>query len=216
MSNEDLIAADQNDTGAASTEEGEVVETPPSQSAAKTLYPEEGKSEEADGEQDPPESEPAAGAPEKYELQLPEGAVIDQEFMAEFESAARAANLSNEQAQKFAELGNKLTSQITAKQAELQAKQVEEWATESRADKEFGGDNLNENIAIAKSALDQFASPKLVELLNASGLGNHPEVIRAFYKVGKAIGSDDKVVTGKAPLPPKSRAETLYGESLRK
>lgn len=215
MSEEDLIAADTTDTGAASTaDEGD---KPASQSAEQLLYGNNESGETADeqeqGQEQAEPGEAVVGAPEKYEIKFAETIATDPEVLQEFESVAREYNLTNEQAQKLADVGSKLSEKMAEKQAEVHAKQVEEWRSLSMSDKEFGGEKLNENIAVAKTAMTKFATPELVDLLNASGLGNHPEVIRAFYKVGKAISSDDKVVTGKPPVPPKSRAETLYGSS---
>lgn len=154
-----------------------------------------------------------AGAPEKYEIKLPDGATIDPEFMTEFETAAKELNLDNASAQKMADLGAKLTAKIAEQQQVQHAEQVKAWGEASTADKEFGGDKLNENLGVAKQALEQFASPELREMLKTSGLGNHPEVIRAFYRVGKAMSSDSTLVRG-SPVkgPPKSAAEILYGD----
>ena len=70
-----------------------------------------------------------------------------------------------------------------------------EWLETSKADKEFGGEKLPENLGVARKALDAFATPELCKLLDETGLGNHPEVIRMFFRAGKAI-SEDKFVGG--------------------
>ena len=45
------------------------------------------------------------------------------------------------------------------------------------------------------------------------GLGNHPEVLRAFSKAGRAI-SDDEIESGKGPaVAPKSAAELIYNNT---
>jgi hypothetical protein len=96
-----------------------------------------------------------------------------------------------------------------------------EWETASKSDKEFGGDKFDANLAVAKKALDAFGTPELRALLGpydpknnpkGTGLGNHPEIIRAFLKAGKAI-SEDKFVSGtRAPaaLTNASAANALY------
>jgi hypothetical protein len=72
---------------------------------------------------------------------------------------------------------------------------VAEWEGLTKSDKEFGGAKFDENMVMAKTALKQFGSPELVKLLNDSGLGNHPELVRVFVRAGKAI-SEDTFVTG--------------------
>ena len=89
---------------------------------------------------------------------------------------------------------------------------AKDWAASAKTDKEFGGDKLAENLGIAKQARDQFATPELRKLLETSPLGNNPEVIRLFYRIGKAISSDTYVPGGKA-APSASTAQRLYGAS---
>ncbi|MEI6907818.1 peptidase, partial [Klebsiella pneumoniae] len=55
-----------------------------------------------------------------------------------------------------------------------------------------------------------FGTPELKEYLNGTGLGNHPELVKAFIKVGKAM-SEDGMVTGKEGGQ-RSAAEVLYGK----
>lgn len=138
-----------------------------------------------------------AGAPEQYEdFKAPDGVKLDTDAAGEFKSLAKELNLSQEQAQKVADQGAKLMQKWQAQQAQQMSETAAKWATDSQTDKEFGGDKLQENLAVAKKALDTFGSPQLKTLLNESGLGNHPEVIRMLFKAGTAI-SEDRMVGGK-------------------
>lgn len=69
-------------------------------------------------------------------------------------------------------------------------KQRNSWAEDSRNDKEFGGASLDANLAIAKKAVDAYGTPEMKEFLETTGLGNHPEMIRLFYRVGKTLTED--------------------------
>lgn len=132
----------------------------------------------------------ATGAPEKYEFKAPDGVTLDTDLVAGLEGIAKDLKLSQADAQRIADLGVKL-SQKHAATADAEAKaQLTEWETQAKADKEFGGTKFAENLGIAKTAMTNFGSPALVEFLNDSGLGSHPEVIRMFLKVGKAISED--------------------------
>ena len=64
--------------------------------------------------------------------------------------------------------------------------QQEKWATELK--KEFGA-AFDERAAAARSAIREFGSPELRELMDSSGLGSHPEVVKAFVKIGMALGT---------------------------
>ncbi|ELD3228479.1 peptidase [Enterobacter hormaechei] len=136
------------------------------------------------------------GAPEKYEFKPAEGQELDTAALEQFEPIARELNLNNEQAQKMVDLyGTKILPMVQKQQAESWQKTTEQWAADVKADKEIGGDKLTANLSAAQRALEQFGDQELKEYLDTTGLGNHPALVKAFIKVGKAM-SEDKVVTG--------------------
>lgn len=169
----------------------------------------EAQSQTAEGEQgkDPQDGGKPQGAPEKYEFATPEGMQFDDAVVGAFGEVAKDLNLSQEAAQKILD---KVGPVMAAQQNEALQAASNEWAEASKTDKEFGGDKLNENLAVAKKAMDQFASPELRTLLNESALGNNPEVIRMFYRVGKAISEDGFVVGGNAKNSEQTTAQRLY------
>jgi hypothetical protein len=131
---------------------------------------------------------------EYKDFAIPEGAVIDDDVMTEFKAAITEAGITQDQAQHLIDMSAKMQSKLTENiQAQWDAKRTE-WETASRADKEYGGEKFNENLAIASKAYDAFATPELKALLDSTGMGNHPDMIRAFYKAGLLL-SEDKVVT---------------------
>lgn len=129
--------------------------------------------------------------PESYDLQMPDGIELDKASAEEFTTIAKELKLDQAAAQKLADIAAKQAQ----RQVEAHTKLVESWVEQVKADKDIGGDKLEENLGIARKALDTFGTPELRDVLNASGLGNHPEVIKAFVKAGKAI-SEDKFVPG--------------------
>ena len=149
------------------------------------------------------------GAPEKYEFQAGEGVELDAEALKDFEPVARDLNLTNEQAQKLVDAYPKILAGVQQRQAEAWQKQTEGWAETVKADKEIGGDKLTANLSAAQRALDQFGTPELKEYLNATGLGNHPDLVKTFVKIGKAM-SEDGMVDG-SNQGQRSAAEVLYG-----
>ena len=145
----------------------------------------------------PPEQGDAAkdgAAPAEYAFSVPEGADLDEGAIAAFTEFARDAKLSQEHAQG---LLAKLAQAAPARRDKLIEQARAQWQQDAHADQEIGGDKLDENLGIAKKALEQFGSKELRSLLDESGLGNHPEMIRVFYKIGKAI-SEDGFVAGRA------------------
>ncbi|HGP4137733.1 TPA: peptidase [Enterobacter roggenkampii] len=160
--------------------------------------PQEDKPADGDKPADKPDDkeQKQEGAPEKYEFKPAEGQELDTAALEQFEPIARELNLTNEQAQKMVDLyGTKIMPMVQKQQAESWQKTTEQWAADVKADKEIGGDKLTANLSAAQRALEQFGDPELKEYLDSTGLGNHPALVKAFIKVGKAM-SEDKVVTG--------------------
>ncbi|EJJ1122531.1 peptidase [Escherichia coli] len=174
--------------------------------------PQEEKPADGDTSADKPEDkeQKQEGAPEKYEFKPAEGQELDTSALEQFEPIARELNLTNEQAQKMVDLyGTKIMPMVQQQQAEAWQKQTEGWAETVKADKEIGGDKLTANLSAAQRALDQFGTPELKEYLNATGLGNHPDLVKTFVKIGKAM-SEDGMVDG-SNQGQRSAAEVLYG-----
>lgn len=134
------------------------------------------------------------GAPENYTFKGQDGNEYNSDVIKAYSEVAKELSLSQEAAQKVLDKVAPVLQEQT--QQRLQAVR-NEWADASRVDKEFGGKSLDANVAIAKKALDAFGTPELRAFLEESGLGNHPEIIRAFYRAGRAI-SDDSHVGGRA------------------
>lgn len=154
-------------------------------------------------------------ATESYqEFKFPEGMSVDTETLGAFSDAAKSAGLTQEQAQLLVDLGAKNAEKITQAAWDAHNAKITGWAEQSKADKEFGGDNLNENLALASKAIDAFATPELKQLLNETGVGNHPEIIRTFVRIGKQISEDRLVPGGSMPVgDSRSIAERLYPNS---
>lgn len=145
--------------------------------------------------------------PETYELKMPEGVDLDKQAADEFTAIAKELKLSQADAQRIADVAAKMQQ----KQAETHAEMVKGWAEGCKTDKEFGGDNLQQNLSVARKAIDTFGSPELKALLNRTGMGNHPEVVRFAFKAGKAISEDGFVQSGsRTPTPDATLEKRLY------
>lgn len=142
--------------------------------------------------------------PEKYELKLSEGSLLDAAYLEKIEAIARQRGLSQEDAQSLLQS----TEQELAAQVDRQA---QTWLEQTKADPEIGGNNFNESVAVTQRFINAFASPALKEELNRTGRGNHPEFVRFFYKVGKHFQDDKAVFPGTTPdTKPKTLEEKFY------
>lgn len=170
------------------------------------------------GEKDGEKDEKQGDAPEKYEdFKMPEGVEnVDTELMGKFTEFAKANNLSQDNAQQlvtmYAENMQKAATAAADAASKAWSDVTTEWETAVKADPELGGDNLEANLAIGLQAIKQFGDKdgKLQEALDLTGAGSHPEVIRFFYKVGKAIANDDLHLGATRDGGPKTQAERLF------
>lgn len=176
---------------------------PAGTTAADTPKTEGAEAEEAKADDKP------VGAPETYEaFTVPEGMVLDEQMLGEFTPLLKELNLPQAAAQKLVDFAPKLIEKTAAatQAATLTALGLEGhagWAAASKTDKEFGGEKFAENLGLANKAMKQFA-PELPAVFAKNGLGNHPDVIRAFVRIGKAISEDGFVPGGTQTTPAKS------------
>lgn len=198
----DAAAASATTAPANAGEQQQTTDGQQTQDAANTAEG-DGKAGDAENKQD---TKP--DVPEKYEFTMPENVQMDDAAVKAFSEFAKDAGLSQDAAQG---LMNKLAPVMQTRMQEQVNAAREAWGEASKADKEFGGEKLNENLAVAKKAMDAFGTPELRTLLNESGLGNHPEIIRVFYKAGKSISEDRFVPAGaSARAGGKDPAASLY------
>ena len=121
---------------------------------------------------------------------------FDPQVVQAFADGARGANLNQESAQRLLDdMGAAFASR--ALEQELATRQ--KWIDACTADKEFGGPNLQQNLAVAKRAMDEMGGPEFIRMLAETGMGSHPEVVRFVYRAGKAI-SEDTFVSGRAAV----------------
>jgi hypothetical protein len=160
---------------------------------------------------DKPKDAAPAGAPEQYEFKATEGDVFNPNVIKAYSEVAKELNMTQEAAQKVID---KVGPVMRQQQVDLLRTTHKEWVEAAETDAEFGGAKFAANGAMAVRAINAFGSPALKQLLNATGLGDHPEFIRFAYRAAKAI-SPDKLVTGGKPADDGKEltyAERLYGK----
>jgi hypothetical protein len=188
-----------------------------SQTAPKEDAP---KSAGADGAEDNKGTD--APATEDYDIKFSEGFEPDAELLGEFSAIAKELKLPGESAQKIAQLGEKLSERIVSRQLEALETARQGWETELKNDKEFGGDKLEANLAVAKKAVETFIPKEALPLLEpfhptenpqGMGWGSHPMFVKLMHSIGKSISEDSNVVVQKGAGAQKaSLAERLYGK----
>lgn len=157
----------------------------------------------------------AEGAPEAYDLTT-EGVDLDPEMIAEAEPILRELNLTNDQAKKFVPVAAKLMDRaVDATVNDIVAKgnaQRKEWLDSAKAADDIGGAKWDATMHLAAKGLDALGfvkadKDKNVEAhpfrlaLEATGFGNHPDMIRMAAKLGELVSEDGDFVRADASSP---------------
>jgi len=203
-------AATTPDSAAAAPGPGTTISTGALAGVPETTTPPEG-TKPAEGTAAEPAAKPeeTPAVPEKYEFKLPEGMPVDTESLAAFEPIAKDLKLTQEQAQKLVDL------QVAAatRAQEAQAAQQAQWLTDLKADKELGGANLPLTAKNSAAAVERFGDQALKDMLNATGLGNHPAFVRWAAKVGAAMAEGPVFAAGAPSAAKKSAPEVMYDKT---
>lgn len=152
--------------------------------------------------------DPAAPAvvPETYaDFTLPEGLAIDPEVLKEATGIFKELGLTQDSAQKLVALYGKDVAKITSgPQTEFKSL-VDGWRTDVLADKSLATGtelraDVSENIGKLKASLPAEDRKSFDNLMNMSGLGNHPTIVKALNAWGANL-SEGKHVAGNGPSP---------------
>ena len=137
-----------------------------------------------------------AAVPEKYELKAPEGMELDASALEAATPIFKDLGLTTEQAQKLADVYASQMAKVAQQQRETWTKQHEGWVSDMKADAEFGGDKLASSLSTMSHVIDKVMGNEAAafkQMLDLTGAGNHPQMARLLYRVGKAIGEDGLV-----------------------
>jgi hypothetical protein len=88
------------------------------------------------------------------------------------------------------------------------------WHDELKADKEFGGANLDANGELAAKAIKAFGGDDLLASIKGAKFNLHPGFFRMMTKIGKAMSEDKPLNTsaGNGGGGPRDAASVLYGK----
>jgi len=151
----------------------------------------EGDSGKTDTDADAADGEGSQAAPDTYaDFVMPEGIQLDEAVLGEALPLFKELKLNQDQAQKVVDFHTAQVQAGAQKQVDAFNQQKSDWLEQSTNDKEFGGDKFDENVKVAQAAINKFGTPELKQLLDDYGVGNHPEIVRFMFKVGKLTAED--------------------------
>jgi hypothetical protein len=154
--------------------------------------------------------------PTTYEaFNLPEGFTPDQREMSAFTDILRDGRASQETGQKLLDLYTGELKKLETYQREYWQNTLDTWKEDTLADPQLGGNRFQTVLTRCTSVLNEFATPGFLEMLDASGLGNHVEMFRFLNKVADFVGEPSARASAEAkpPAVKPTRAERRYGRN---
>lgn len=145
-----------------------------------------------------PETNATGGEEAKAETP-PEPYALDFGVYGENVDAGEAAFLSKiaQDSGADAAAASKLVQDLTLWGQVKHDHQVQAWEEASRNDPDFGGEKLNENLAIANRALEAYdPQGEIRAMLTETGYGNHPALVRFMLAIGRDLAPDRMVGGG--------------------
>lgn len=149
--------------------------------------------------------------PDSYELKLPEGSKLSKAQADEIAAYAKEQGLSQDQAQKQLERESKLVEGFEAQSLEQLKEATGQWLEAVKTDKEIGGEGFSRNAELAKRVVTRFGTPEFKAELERTGLGNHPELVRTFVRIGQSMSDDQFVMPGTQSTSKPDLATKFYG-----
>lgn len=151
--------------------------------------------------------------PEAYEFDHPTVEDLSDAHRAAYNEAFREMGLSQEAVNRLLETEARIAEELQTQGQETMQAQRDEWLEAAKADKELGADwALTEKRA--GFAMKQIAEndPDFADLLNDTGLGDHPTLLKAFARLGQYM-SNDRFDDGDSSKDDVSTESTWYGDT---
>lgn len=145
------------------------------------------------------------------DLRLPETLQGCEAGFASFKKLAGELKLPAETVQKLVEWESTATQEGQQNSQRERAEILQKWAEQT---KQALGASYQQDIVHALQAAQRFGGPELRELLEVTGLGSHPVVVKTFHAIYQQTSEDVSVSGQIRHHTDKTFAEALYGKAL--
>ena len=176
-----------------------------------------------EGEGDKKEGKDAPSAVVVENIKFPEGFQRNDETLKAFTDALGDAKLSpQDRAQALVDLHTKALQDVSARADQQWQDERSKWVDATKALPKIGGENLDASLGKIAKLIEEFGkttdaqgveSKELGEqfrqVLDDSGLGDHPTVVRFLVNVSNSFG-EGSPVSGDATTGEKTAAQKLY------
>ena len=133
-----------------------------------------------------------------------------------FRNQAHQLGLSQKQASELMNWYSEVQSGVDSSDDEDFASEQVQWVADLQ--KEWG-DSYIKNTKLAERAFRQFGSEDALEVMNATGLGSHPSLVKMFSQIGQFLAEDGQLtgnqqgrIGGITPGSAKTRIDELLND----
>ncbi len=117
---------------------------------------------------------------------------VEPEQTENFRQFAHQLGLNNQQAETIYQA----YQQDIAERDQVSQQQFEQFEVDNlNALQQEWGDQFNHNLEMARRAFMNFATPEAVQIVEETGMGNHPELLKVFARIGEVL-AEDSVLPG--------------------
>lgn len=113
-------------------------------------------------------------------------------------SVAKEMKLNNEQAGSLLKI---LADNYQTVQQQAVQRERTNWRAELRSDPELGGENFDKTRLHLSTVMRKFGNNEVKDILNSTGLGDHPAFVRMFNAIGASMSQEVNVIKGTQPKP---------------
>ena len=122
-------------------------------------------------------------------------------------TVAKEMKLNNEQAGNLLKI---LADNYQAVQQQSVQRERTNWRAELRADPELGGENFDKTRLHLSTVMRKFGNNEVKDILNSTGLGDHPAFVRMFNAIGASMSQEVNVIKGAQPKPKFTYKDYFY------
>jgi hypothetical protein len=184
-------------------------QAPENQDSAK-----DAESKDASATDDKAAADGKDGGQSEFKINAPDDFILPATHLEDVTSFAKEHKIDVATAEKILARENNLVKEVLSEQEKAHTQNIQTWINEAKADQEIGGEKLKESAEMSRRALKSFGSEGLEKILNETGYGNHPEVLRIFSRIGRVMANDKMVKGGNETVHKEKPIEDIfYGKS---
>lgn len=149
---------------------------------------------------------------------MPKGVELNADLVAAISPVLKELNLSQDAASKLVKTHAEAVAKAEAASEVTREANFKEWMKttvtnyQTTLRKEWGAET-DAKLAIAQAGMAKVVSPAMKAVLDDTGLGSHPEFVKAFHQVGMLTREDTPPAVVQPAAPGKTAAQALYGNT---